>query len=321
MHRNSYSLAALAAAAVPGLIPVRTMPIATPAEDLDVAGIVSEDGRRVMILSPSTTAAGIRLERDLRVTDALAGTPLRSVIPPVLGFVKLSEGGRCAVTEAPAGVPLMLDALHESAELARSLGQVLARIHTVPRYAAEAAGVESFTPEVLHAEHRARIEAATQGGHLPAAVAQRWDALLEDEELWDFTPQFVHGDLSEESLFMAGDRVSALRDWSSSKVADPARDLAWLISSLEPERFDDLYGAYREELPTSTHPRLIERAQALGEFAVAEWLAHGLEIQDQEIIADARGMIADLDADLAQLARDEAERAYEEMSSREDGSF
>ena len=89
---------------------------------------------------------------------------------------------------------------------------------------------------------------------------------------------------------------------------------------MDPERFDELYGAYREELPTSTHPRLIERAQALGEFAVAEWLAHGLEIQDQEIVADARGMIADLDADLAQLARDEAERAYEEMSSREDGS-
>lgn len=320
MHRNSYSLAALCAAAVPGLIPVRTMPIATPAEDLDVAGIVGEDGRRVMILSPSSTASGIRLERDLKVADALAGTPLRGVIPPVLGFVKLSEGGRCVVTEAPAGHPLMLDALHESADLARSLGQVLARIHTVPRYAAEAAGVESFTPEVLHAEHRARIATARAGGHLPAAVAQRWDALLDDAELWDFTPQFVHGDLSEESLFMSGHRVSALRDWSSSKVADPASDLAWLISSLDPERFDELYGAYREELPTSTHPRLIERAQALGEFAVAEWLAHGLEIQDQEIVADASGMIADLDADLAQIARDEAERAYEEMSSREDGS-
>ena len=43
---------------------------------LRAAAVVSEDGRRVMILSPSTTAAGIRLERDLRVTDALAGTPL-----------------------------------------------------------------------------------------------------------------------------------------------------------------------------------------------------------------------------------------------------
>ncbi|MDN5821738.1 MAG: aminoglycoside phosphotransferase, partial [Brachybacterium sp.] len=126
MHRNSYSLAALAAAAVPGLVPARTMPIATPAEDLDVAGIVGEDGRRVMVLSPGSTAAGVRLERDLKVADVLTGTSLHSVIPPVLGFVKLSEGGRCAVTEAPVGRPLMLDDLAGSPELARSLGQVLA---------------------------------------------------------------------------------------------------------------------------------------------------------------------------------------------------
>jgi len=319
VHRNSYSLAALAAAAVPGLVPARTMPIAVPSEDLDVAGIVGEDGRRVMVLSPASTAAGVRLERDLKVADALSGTSLRSVIPPVLGFVKLSEGGRCAVTEAPVGRPLMLDDLAGSPDLARSLGTILARIHTVPRYAAEAAGVESFTPEAMHAAHRARVETVTAAGHLPAAVAQRWQALLEDQELWDITPQFVHGDLSEESLFTADHQVSAIRDWSSSTVGDAASDLAWLISSLDPERFDDLYSAYREELPTSTHPRLMERAQALGEFAVAEWLAHGLEVEDEDIVADARGMIADLDADLAQLARDEAERAYEEMSSREDG--
>lgn len=316
MHRNSYSLAALAAAAVPGLIPARTTPIATPIEDLDVAGIIGEEGRRVMVLSPGSTASGIRLERDLKVADALTGTPLHTVIPPVLGFVKLSEGGRAAVTEAPVGRPLMLENLQESTELTRSLGQILARIHTVPRYAAEAAGVESFTPEILHAEHRSRVAAAKEGGHLPAAVAQRWEALLEDEELWDFTPQFIHGDLSEESLFLTGDRVSALRDWSSSRVADAATDLAWLVSSLDPDRFDELYAAYREELPTSTHPRLMERAQALGEFAVAEWLTHGLETGDGSIVSDARGMIADLDADLAQLARDEAERAYDEMNPR-----
>jgi len=320
VHRNSYSLAALAAAAVPGLVPVRTTPIAVPAEDLDVAGVVGEDGRRVTVQSPASTAAGIRLERDLKVADALTGTPLRAVVPPVLGFVKLSEGGRCTVTEAPAGRPLMLDDLAASAELARSLGQVLARIHTVPRYAAEAAGVESFTSEAMHARHRELVESVAAGGHLPAAVAQRWQGLLADSELWDMTPQFIHGDLSEESLFLAGHRVSAVRDWSSSRVADAASDLAWLISSLDPERFDDLYAAYCEELPTSPHPRLVERAQAIGEFAVAEWLSHGLEVEDEEIIADAKAMIADLDADLAQIAREEAERAYEEMSAHEDGA-
>lgn len=317
VHRNSYSLAALAAAAVPGLVPAQTTPIATPVEDLDVAGVVGEDGRRVMILSPASVPAGVHLERDLRVADALTGTPLRGVIPPVLGFVKLAEGGRAAVTEAPVGRPLMLQDLQDSPALARSLGQVLARIHTVPRYAAEAAGVESFTPAALRAEHRDRVTRAQEGGHLPAAVAQRWEALLADEELWDFTPQFVHADLSEESLFIADDRISAIRDWSSSKVADPAADLAWLVSALDAERFDELYASYREELPTATHPRLMERAQALGEFAVVAWLIHGLDAGDAEIVADARAMIADLDADLAQLAREEAERAYEAMNAQQ----
>ncbi|MGY5763754.1 phosphotransferase [Brachybacterium sp. DNPG3] len=317
VHRNSYSLAALAAAAVPGLVPVRTTPIVLPVDDLDAAGIVGEDGRRVLVLSPATTAAGVRLERDLAVADALGGTPLRAVIPPVLGFVRLSEGGRSAVTLAPAGRPLMLDDLQASATLARSLGRVLARIHTVPRYAAESAGVECFTAEALHAEHRGRVDRARAGGHLPTAVAQRWEALLTDADLWDFPPQFVHGDLSEESLFIAEDAISAVRDWSSAKVADPAGDLAWLISSLEPEQFDELYGAYREELPTAPHPRLLERAQALGEFAVCEWLLHGLDTEDADIAADARGMISDLDQDLAQIARDEAERTYEELSAQE----
>src|SRR5699024_12259999 len=111
---------------------------------------------------------------------------------------------------------------------------------------------------------------------------------------WDITPQFVHGDLSEESLFTIDGQISAVRDWSSSKVADAASDLAWLISSLEPERFDDLYAAYREELPTSTHPRLMEREQARSEFGVAECLAHGLEGGAQIIVADGRGMVDEL---------------------------
>lgn len=311
MHRNSYSLAALAAAAVPGLVPVRTTPIATPAEDLDVAGVVGEDARRVVVSSPASTAAGLRLEKDLRVADALTGSPLRGVVPPVLGFVKLPEGGRAVISQAPAGRPLMLEDLTSSSALARSLGVVIARIHTVPRYAAEAAGVESFTAPALRAQHAEHLRRAQEGGHLPAAVAQRWEHLLADEELWDFTPQFVHGDMSEENLFGSGDRISAVQDWSSARVADPASDLAWLISTLEPELFDELCAAYREELPTASHPRLVERAQALGEFAVLEWLLHGLDTGDETIVSDARGMIEDLDRDLAQLAREEAERTYD----------
>src|SRR5699024_12547127 len=126
-----------------------------------------------------------------------AGPPLGPGTPPVPGFRRVPEGGRAAVTPAPGGRPLPLDEPSAPPALARSLGVVLARIHTVPRYAGEAAGVESFTAEALHQQLRERIDRVHGGGHLSAAVAQRWEALLADPELWDFTPQVVHGDLSE----------------------------------------------------------------------------------------------------------------------------
>src|SRR5699024_12715665 len=99
----------------------RAVPMAARGEDVDGAGVVGEDGRRVLGRSPGSPAAGVRLERDLKVADALTGTSLRTVVPPVLGFVKLSEGGRCAVTEAPVGRPLMLDDLAAGPALAGTL--------------------------------------------------------------------------------------------------------------------------------------------------------------------------------------------------------
>src|SRR5699024_3011905 len=177
------------------------------------------------------------------VAEPLSGTPLRTVIPPVLGFVRLPEGGRAAVTQAPVGRPLLLDELSASPALARSLGVVLARIHTVPRYAGEAAGVESFTAEALHQQLRERIDRVHGGGHLSAPVAPGVEPLLADPALWDFAPQVVHGARAEESLFHAQAQSRGVRDWCSAMVADAATGLAWLSSALEPELFDELYGA------------------------------------------------------------------------------
>ncbi len=313
VHRNSYALAALAAAAVPGLIPVKTAALPSRVEGLEIAGVIGEDARRVVVISPSTPAAGAAMEQDLHVAESLLGTSLRTVIPPVLGFATAEDGGRVAVTEAPVGHPLAMDEVAANPELAHALGSVIARIHAVPRYAAEATGVETYTAQALREEHQGRMKRALEAGLLPAAVAQRWEHLLADDDLWDFSPQFVHGDLSEDCVFNHGGRISAVLDWHSARVGDPAQDLAWLIPALDTDSFDAVHSGYRQELPTVPHRRLIERAQLLGEFAVLQWLLHGVDTEDQEIIDDARGMLTDLDDDLAQIAREEAERAYEEM--------
>jgi macrolide phosphotransferase len=320
VRRNSYSLAALAAAAVPGLRPTRTTSIATPQDDLDVSGVVGEDGRRALVTCPCSTAAGMALEKSLRVGEALRSTPLAPLVPATLGSVPLSEGGRAAVTDPPAGEPLLFDRLVASDELVTSLGEVLARVHSVSVATAEAAGVETFRAPAIRAARRKQFLRAQEVGSLPAALVQRWQHALDDDALWEFTPVLTHSDLSEEGLFVRDGRISGIRDWSAARVADPADDLAWLVSTLEPHQLDVLLGAYREHVAAPPDDALADRAQTVGEFAVLEWLLHGVESEDESIIDDARGMLADLDADIAQLARDEAEEAYADLDAHESGS-
>lgn len=315
MRRNSYTLAALAVSAVPGLEPARTIPVATPIDEFDVAGIIGTDGRRVLVTAPTTAAAGAHLEKDVHVTDALAGTSLAPLVTTAIGFARLPEGGRAAVTAPPHGVPVLFDRLGASLRLARSLGEVIARIHAVPAYVAESAGVETFTADALRRGHRARVERAREESGLPATVAQRWDAVLADDDLWDLHPCFVHGALSEEALFRDGEAITGVTGWHEASTGDPAADLAWLVSALDPEHVDALFAAYTAALPVTPHPRTLERAQVLGEFAVVDWLLHGIDSEDEEIIADARGMLDDLDHDLAQLAREEAERRYDDLAA------
>ena len=310
MHRNAYTLAALAAAAVPGFDPVDTQLLATPLEGRDLAGVLGEDGRRVVVTAPRSSAAGVDLTRDAALTEALAATNLAAVVPPIVGRVGLRDAGHAVVTAAPAGAPLMLDDLDDPA-LARALGAVLAQVHEVPQHVAESAGAEVFSAASLREGHRTAVERARIAGQLPAAVSQRWDAVLADDDLWDFTPRFTHQDLSEQAFFHAGGRITAFRDWAAARVGDPAQDLAWLVSALAPESFDALYGQYLAERHERPEARLLERAQVLGEFAVLEWLLHGMDVDDEEIIVDAQGMLADLEADIAEAARREAESAYE----------
>ncbi len=313
VRRNSYALAALAAAAVPGLNPARTVPVATPIDEFDVAGVIGEDGRRVLITAPSTTEAGVQLEKELGVVDALTSTSIAPLVAPPVGYARLAEGGRAVVTEPPSGAPLMFDELTEDVGLARSLGRVIARIHAVPAYVAEAAGAEMYTAQAVRAGHRSQVHRAREAGELPAAVSQRWDALLGDDDLWAFRPCFVHANLSEECLFTDGEQISGVTGWHEARSGDPAVDLAWLVSALEPAMFDALYAAYVSELPVAPHARLVERAQAVGELAVVDWLLHGIDADDETIVEDARGMLDDLDHDLTQLAREEAERAYDDL--------
>src|SRR5699024_12263733 len=83
VHRNLYTLAALAAAAVPGLVPVRTAAVATPIADLDVAGVIGEDDRRVIAMAPSSTGTAVQPVRHRQYNKPFPGTTWGTANHPV----------------------------------------------------------------------------------------------------------------------------------------------------------------------------------------------------------------------------------------------
>lgn len=66
---------------------------------------------------------------------------------------------------------------------------------------------------------------------------------IAEKALRPWTPAFIHGDLHIEHVFVDGDSVSALIDWSEARQGDPLFDLATLTLG-DQERLDDLIAGY-----------------------------------------------------------------------------
>jgi aminoglycoside phosphotransferase (APT) family kinase protein len=80
-------------------------------------------------------------------------------------------------------------------------------------------------------------------GVLPADLVARNRALADRTER-GFAPVFTHGDLQVGHVFVEGDRVTGVIDWSEAGAGDPLFDLATLTLG-HPERLDDVLAGYR----------------------------------------------------------------------------
>ncbi len=77
---------------------------------------------------------------------------------------------------------------------------------------------------------------------LPADVVTR-NRRLADTALRPWTPVFIHGDLQVDHVFIAGDEVTGIIDWSEGSPGDGLYDLATLTLG-HPEHLGDVVAGY-----------------------------------------------------------------------------
>lgn len=117
-------------------------------------------------------------------------------------------------------------------QLARDVAAFLSVLHAVDASDGPPAGAHNFhrggSLLVYDAEARAAIEAVSD--EVDAGLAREiWEGALKSH--WQGRPVWVHGDLAEGNLLMQDGRFSAVIDFGSSGVGDPASDLiiAWNV--------------------------------------------------------------------------------------------
>ncbi len=225
-------LAALAPQLAPGATAVaRIEPLSGGAsQELWSITVRSGAGEQRVVLrrSPeervrSDLAIPIELEAELIAAAYAAGVPSPRVLHVLCPQDGLGVGFFMAHVDGEAlGQRIVRDERFAAVRplLARQCGEILARIHALPRPVALPAKLVGASIDALELQHR------LEDWPRPVfELALRW---LRDHAPSDVAPVVLHGDFRTGNLLIGEDGVRAVLDWELAHAGDPMEDLGWL---------------------------------------------------------------------------------------------
>lgn len=296
--RSPLALAALSTLAVPGLDVHAVQPCSAP-DGFYAATAIDSEQRRWVVRAPATLAAGAALEAEVAFLAALESYVddgrLPFEVPRAAGFAPLPEGGRAVVYPDLPGHPLRVERIVPGPGLSASLGRAVGALHELPVSIVERAGLPVYSAQEYRERRLSEVDAAASTGRVPVGLLRRWERALEDVAMWRFSPTITHTALSAETFLVRSGQVSAISDFAEVQVGDPADDLAWLLVTAPHDAVDSIVEAYQLRRTELTDAHLVDRALLASELALARWLLHGVRTQDDEVVADAVSMLADLE--------------------------
>jgi aminoglycoside phosphotransferase (APT) family kinase protein len=271
--------------------------------DFDSALLLDAEGKRWRVRSPRHAEASTRLETEFLVLRAFAPAiraELPFLMPTVAGTVRQQNLTTFVYSHLLGATRTVEELTSGPQELAKEIGTALAAIHDLPRTLVSNADLPSYTPNEFRQRRLNELDMAATTGKIPALLLRRWEHAMEDVSLWRFNPCVVHGDMHEDNLLVEDHRVTAVTGWTDLRIGDPADDLAWLVASNEHEFVDAVVKHYRAKRRDAADNHLLRRAALSAEFALAQYQVKGIAAGDDEMIAEAEGMLTTLADDIAE---------------------
>ncbi|MFD1064762.1 macrolide 2'-phosphotransferase [Oceanobacillus locisalsi] len=168
-------------------------------------------------------------EKDLIAYKKLDGVPAGTIDPTIQNYV------------------WEMDIENIPEQFHQTQGEVLASLHTVPKNAAEKAGVPVYTAKEAKALMEERMEKVKKRFGVADGLWNRWQTWLHNEELWPQETGLMHGDLHAGHMMIDGDtRVIGLIDWTEAKVTDVSNDFVFQYKAFGEEALEKLIHYYKQ---------------------------------------------------------------------------
>ena len=199
--------------------------------------------------------------------------------------------GQQAVTLDPATLRPVWHIDRDSSAYRRSFASALAALHGIDPEAAARVGFKPISEDRLRRiafEDMLRVQ---QELGVSDALWRRWQAWLDDDDMWPTHGVLVHGDLHVgHTLVDPASCVTGIIDWSESRLADPGVDfMLYLLGFGQPalEKLITDYAGYGGR----TWPRMAEHiVERLAAYPV-QYALFALDSGDAAHLAAVRGRL------------------------------
>jgi aminoglycoside phosphotransferase (APT) family kinase protein len=208
----------------------------------------------------------LKIDGDQKRTDieveamALAPIPTPEILwrkPPVLALATVPGTALGRLGEPSSGSPAAWAAA----------GAAVRKLHDSPLPPWPGRSVDELASEL-----DAECEWLVTSGTLPADLVTR-NRQVAEAALRPWTPVFVHGDLQLAHVFVEGDEVTGIIDWTEASQGDALFDLAILTLGNE-DRLDDVVAGYGADVDLD----VIRAWWSLRSLVAIRWLVeHGFD--------------------------------------------
>jgi aminoglycoside phosphotransferase (APT) family kinase protein len=197
-------------------------------------------GERMTVRLPSAAAYAQQVEKEQRWLPKLAPhLPLPIPVPLAMGVPTDSYPWHWSIYRWIDGESAKVGRITDLGLFASALAQFLVALQRIDPSGGPAPGHHNFFrggPPAIYDEETRRAIAALERRIDAGTATAVWEAAL--SATWRGSPVWVHGDVDTGNLLVESGRLSAVIDFGSSGVGDPACDLtiAWTFFEDESRR-------------------------------------------------------------------------------------